>query len=193
MTLQIPPGFSLVGVPFQHSASARRSFCTFGVDQDPSLASPIAVADAVATAFYSGFTPSITQEVTLGPVEVRSNFGGGPIFAVGTTTGDCTSVTDTVSVNTAVLVSKSTLTPGRTGRGRMFVPWWAPDGNVDEVGIISTATRNSFQAIVDQLLVDLTTEGVPMVLLHNGVGSPSAVAGLTVSPLVASQRRRLGR
>lgn len=79
----------------------------------------------------------------------------------------------------------------------MFVPWGIAETSLAEDGTITSTQVTTLNTAFGNLLTQLTSNGVPMVLLHNpglsAAGSPNLVTGLRVDPLVATQRRRLGR
>lgn len=77
----------------------------------------------------------------------------------------------------------------------MFVPpFWPDEANVNDEGGIAGALVTSIGASWDYVLTQLGLAGLPMVLLHaTAPFTPTAVTNLTVSTLIATQRRRLRR
>lgn len=110
-------------------------------------------------------------------------------------TDDHTSVTP----NVAIVVNKNTGLAGRQYRGKFSMPaGYLPESEVNEAGIIDSTYVSSLQANADQTLAAMTTNAVPMYILHDAplVGStpvPTLVDSLVISDLVGTQRRRLRR
>jgi hypothetical protein len=102
-----------------------------------------------------------------------------------------------VPANVAALIHKRTARGGRRGRGRMYLPWWIQESDVDERGAISSTTIGFMNTALATWLADLAADGCPMVVLHDPgrtpAGAPDVVTSLTVDPIVGTQRRRLGR
>jgi hypothetical protein len=100
----------------------------------------------------------------------------------------------TTSQNVSALIQKGTQRPGRQGRGRMYWPT-VFEAEVDGVGAIAPALRTRLTAMLSAFTAAVTAaEGfVWPVVLHSttGQGDPDRVTSLTVSGLVATQRRRL--
>lgn len=129
--------------------------------------------------------------------------GGDPLAVVGSTTATGARSAAMQPANVALLVQKRSLTGGRRGRGRLYVPWILRDEEVNEVGVVDGTALAAFQSHADDLLADMANgttldNPAPMVILHDSSGlgpepGPSEVTSLTVDALVATQRRRLGR
>lgn len=189
----IPPGFAQVTLPFDHQASSRDALVVFGVENAGAFTQPSDLADAVWSAVNADLVPIIDANVVLGPVEVRMNVGGTELVGQGADSSLGAAVNETVPANTAVLWKKVSGIAGRKNRGRMYLPWAAAENDVTEVGVISPSTVTDFQTAADAFLGDLATADVPMVILHNSVGTPTSVTSLVVDPLVATQRKRIAR
>lgn len=100
------------------------------------------------------------------------------------------------SPQVAVLVKKASGLGGRENRGRMFCPG-APENQLEPGGGLGSTYRGQVQVTVDDLLDDLPNAPAnidQMVILHReGGGLPTIVTQLVVDPLVATQKRRVGR
>ena len=93
--------------------------------------------------------------------------------------------------NNAVLIRKVTAAGGRTGTGRMYVPAMI-ETEVDSSGLISGASQANIQAGATGMLGDMSTNDIPMYLLHDSaLIAPNLVTSLSVQTRVATQRRRL--
>ena len=188
---QVPSGFAEVLIPFRHSGLARAAACVYGIDNNTGLSSPSAIADGVIALWEANIQDLIDTEVTVGPAHVRVNNGAGVISGDGTDSFAGTLADQTVAPNTAILVQKSSSTPGRAGRGRLYLPWAATDDSTNELGVLDPAAVIVIQGAFSQLLADHGTFDAPMVILHSGAGTPAEVEELTVQGLLATQRRRM--
>jgi hypothetical protein len=192
------PGYADITVRLRHAMLSRSCALTFGVQ--PSETDPMDVAASVLAAITgaSSLEGLMDNDVTI--VGVRASLGtDGSEDIVGeiSTTLLCDGVFAAPPANCAVLIHKRSARGGRRGRGRLFVPWALSEGDVDEVGKITPARVTAMQTIANNLLSNLSTQLVPMVILHNaGIttpGAPNTVTSLVVDPLISTQRRRLGR
>jgi len=187
----IPSGYAAISVPFAHDGLARKAYITFGVDVDVSLTSANDVANAVLDSIDTTFQNAISGNVDIGPVVASFNSGGGPVTGESDTQLPGLAAINAVPSNVALLVRKGTILSGRANRGRFYIPWALEESDVDAIGIIDGTTRSDWQTLMNSFLTALTTNGVPMVVLHQGAGTPAGVSSLTVASIVATQRRRL--
>lgn len=203
MALLIPEGFAHCAIPLKHSSLAREAIVTFGVGETSGLF-PVAQADAIFGAWAETLGVEIDGAVTQGPIQVTYGTATGEGLAVvGTDTFISTSDISSEPPNVAVLFKKGTARGGRRGRGRMFVPWLGGETVVDELGNISPVFVEGLNTVAQNFLDELADEtdaDSPMYLLHStdpdqstAPGSPNLVTSLICDPLVATQRRRLGR
>jgi hypothetical protein len=111
---------------------------------------------------------------------------------------------DTVGTNAApgeppmvaVLVRKNTGQPGRSNRGRMYLPGISEDG-IDHLGMLTEVYRTGWQGVINSFhSAVLAADFVPC-LFHNVDTFPAApselptdIANFSVEPRVATQRRR---
>lgn len=192
------PGFADITVGLRHAMMSRHAALTFGCQ--PSATDPIVVANKVGLAVLgaTSLEGMMDNDVTI--TTIRASLGtDGSEDIVGEVALNqiCDGVFAAPPANVAVLIHKRTTRGGRRGRGRMFIPWAMSEGDVDEVGNISTTRLTQLQTNANAFLASLATNEVPMVILHNpgktSPGAPNAVTNLTVDRLIATQRRRLGR
>lgn len=97
-----------------------------------------------------------------------------------------------VPPNTSFLYTKRTTTPGRTGRGRMFVPFVREslvqsDGNL-EAGVVTTLDDEMAGLLG---AINIATEDGDLVIFHKLSSDPSEITSLQANTKVATQRRRL--
>lgn len=193
----IPPDGAAVTVPIRHSSVTRRSVITFGCDNLTGSNDPDAVASIIQGAIDNagGLASIVDNGCTLGPVEIRlGQVGADPLLGFASTTFLGTRSQSSVSPNVALLVKKRSALGGRMNRGRMFIPWAVREDQLDEGGIIAAADVTTAQNAMNTMLADLTAANVPMHIFHQtALVLAPAVTALIVDPLVATQRRRLGR
>lgn len=200
----LSPGFADCSARISLTGMPRPAFVTFGCD--PTATDPNQVAIDVYGAMISSgaFLASLDSNATLGPVEVRLGVDGGEPLSgssVGTSAG--LRIADSVSPNVAVLVHKRTARGGRRGRGRMYIPWYAGDSDVNEDGTLISSRLTTIQNAMITWRSAMITALVPLAVLHNtsapgtehptAPGAPDLVTSLVCDPLIATQRRRLGR
>lgn len=198
MTLEIPPGFAEVIIPISHPLQSHVATVTFGIDVSGEGGVDSGTADNVMLQWANAMDAIFDSALTMGPVHlIVGQDGGDPESIEGTTTSLGASAHASPPPNVAVLIKKVTSTGGRRGRGRMFLPWALSASDIDEGGHIAGSTVVSISSAVFDLRSTLETESLPMVLLHStGISAapaPSPITGLFCVPLVATQRRRLGR
>lgn len=196
----IPPGFAAVALEMRLAGFSRSAFITYGVENEAALTDPVAIAQAQLTALSSGggFLTQLDNSVTMASATIRlGQDGGEPLVGVatGVLTGALTS--NSPSANVALLVHKRTAVGGRRNRGRFFIPWYVSEGDVGEDGVIVGTGVTAKQNAMNSWRIALGAAAFPMVVLHSvgntAPGVPTPVSALQVDPLIATQRRRLGR
>jgi len=198
------PGIAHVIITLRHPLVRRPAAVTLAVD--PTSTNPATVASAVYIAFIaaSSLKSLIDSDVVIGPTTAYLGQDGGDDLSgvhPATTVGGAGA--SALHQGSAVLLTKVTARGGRRGKGRMYLPWAVAPGNVDETGIIGAGTVTAINAAAATFLSALNSGNVPMMVLHKesppGTAQPSVppaadlVTSLTVSSLISSQRRRLGR
>lgn len=199
-----PPGFATCSYELKHSLMTRSAFLTFGVD--PTETDPAAVASLLRAAFAaSGSLFSILDaNVTLQNTRVSLGTDGAEdIVGSDPTTVACTLTLVSTPPNCAVLAHKTTARGGRRGRGRMYLPWVVAGNNVSEAGALQAGDITRIQNGITAWRVAVGATAGPLVLLHRNSGPavqpptvpgpPNPILNMIVDPLIATQRRRLGR
>jgi hypothetical protein len=189
----IPVGFGLASIPLNLAGYSRTAFVTFGVRNDAVLADPNTAADRIESDFEDQMGPRFDSDVTIGPCHLLLNVSAGPLPGDATSTESGGSSANSPTPNVALLIRKSTLTPGRTGRGRMYLPWAVDESGLDQAGGVEGAVVTATTDAFNNLLEALDGDGLPMVLLHTGAGVPSEVISGVCEGTVATQKRRLVR
>lgn len=203
MPLVIPPGFAQCSIEIQNSGDPQPWYVTHGIDVSEMggdfLAAGVHVIESFATGWLSFLRT--TSRVTGVFLTIGSDGGNYTLYVTPTAPVVGTSTAEKLPQNCAYLVQKVTARPGRSGKGRCFLPGVAPESAVDDVGVIAPASLVSFQSACDDWLDALANatgaDKTPMVLLHNsgipGGSTPSPVIALRADSRIATQRRRLRR
>jgi hypothetical protein len=193
-----PAGFADISVQITLAGLTRPAFITFGVD--PTSTTPSVIATAVNSAITSAgsLASRFDSQVTLPQIRVSYGTDGGEdLIHIGTFSTSGSRTATCLPANCALLVHKITQRGGRRGRGRMFLPWYVDEPQVDEAGIIAAAELNAAQSALNAFLIALGAQNVPMYLLHGPgdttPGPPNEVTQLVADKLISTQRRRLGR
>lgn len=99
------------------------------------------------------------------------------------------------TVNTTLLVKKKTGLAGRTNRGRMYVPLFGFDeSGLDVYGEMTSGDLAIFQGLWDDFFALGTGAGLWIPVLLHADGSaeaPDDITSFVVSPIAATQRRRM--
>jgi hypothetical protein len=204
----IPPGYASISVELHHTLQSRSAFLTWGCRIDGGLDVALvalntytAVTEAGAGKFLSGLDSSVTVPTCTAHI---GQDGGDPLVFQASGAGVGGVALTSPPANVALLCRKRTNRGGRRGRGRIYLPWYTNQTQVDEAGKVSAGTVTATQSAMVNLLTKLTTNNVPMVVLHSPSspnnkkgpttpGAPDLVTSVSVDSLIATQRRRLGR
>ena len=189
--MTIPQGYGQITHYFSGTGCPDGAVVTYGI-QNPNAQTAALCAIEAATAWdasnmdalYATGTTMYQTRCKLGP-DATGTFSIYP-FAVGGAGGAAG------GAQVSTLFAKETLTGGRRGRGRFFLPA-VPETNVDPGGVLTSGTITTANNAGGALLSGLATAGIPMYLLHDDVTAPYEVVDLTVSRFVATQRRRQPR
>lgn len=202
MSVVIPPGYASAAIEMRADGDPGPWYITFGVDLSEAGGDYDAVLNTIAHAWENTFGENLTNQA------VTSAY----ILTIGQDAADNLIVRRDVNVrsqsdtpklpqNCALLVAKNTELGGRKNRGRFFLPGVLNEGAVNNIGVIDPGVVSAFQIQATQMKNDMllggTPDGVkcPMVILHNaGAGTtppPTPVVSLSVSSVIATQRRRL--
>lgn len=199
-----PPGYASCSYELKHTLMTRSAYITFGVD--PTGTDPAAVADLLRGQFAAtgSLFSCIDSNVVL--VGTRVSLGtdtGEDLVGASVTQVLCTRALTSLPANCATLVHKITARGGRRGRGRMYIPWAIASATVTEAGTIVSGDVTAVQNAVNAWRTAVIATVGPLVLLHRPSlpevqppttpGPPNEITSMVVDPLVATQRRRLGR
>lgn len=187
----IPVGYGLVLIEFVAAGGSDPfGLVSFGVANDNDLSAQ-AVGDGVADAWQgSGIMANLSSSVATTNIRVKLGPNDdGAFYDRGMSIGGGGAAT-MAPVNTAYLLHKSTDLGGRKGRGRMYLPG-VLEADVSSFGNITAGIVTAINVDAAALLSGLTTELVPMVLLHSDATAPTLVTGLQCDGIAATQRRRM--
>jgi hypothetical protein len=199
----IPAGYGNILIPMKHAGTPRPAAITVGAALPELTFITDTYCDAVLAEWQTAFGSQTDSHLTVGPIKVQVGESDGTSYTVeGESTYTGTSSADKLPSNCAVIVEKVTARGGRRGRGRVYMPWWINEGNVDETGNIPLASRTPIKTAWDTFAAAMTAgpgafTASPLVLLHSAgstaVPDPDPITGFVVDPIIGSQRRRLGR
>lgn len=192
----IPLDYAQANIKFTGDAAPTGAEITFGVDVSTYPGTPTLLASDIYTAWSS----SSLEELYVGSCvlsEIYVKFGPNEDGAFGSYFPDApgSGANPSVTVNSALLVSKHTPKGGRIGRGRFYLPG-VPDNQADANGTVHSGYLTSATDDFNEFLGKLEAAGTKMVVLH---GDPdidpatTAVNVLVPQPKLATQRRRLRR
>lgn len=156
-----------------------------------------AQADSLAAAFKTAALPSLSTADTLVSIDYDYNEISGVLAysSVQNAVGTGPPASGTMTQNVAALFVKRTALPGRKGRGRMFWPF-VGDADVDAVGALSPGAVTRYTTMLTAWKTAITSNTAfdsPVLFHQTSTPAPTAITSFTVSPLVATQRRRLRR
>lgn len=192
-----------------HGASSRQSEVTYAVDDSAILVrNAINEANLCQAAFVAGWQSATDIEVVIGPTIVALGDGSNvPLIGQSSTAPvNGTRNISSIPPNCNALVKKNTGFGGRKNRGRSYFPWVLDDADVNEIGVLFPTAVANIQNSADEWLDELaTTASLLMVIANRTFNQPlpphhvtaitmgKQVFQLVAEPLIASQRRRLGR
>lgn len=196
--MPVPAGFFSVSMRLSNAALVRPAAVTYGCERADAL-DPIANANLILSLFQTHVGPVLDSAVTIGPATCHLGSTSGESFAVLSTTtpGVGGAALQSPTPNVAALIRKQTDRGGRRGRGRMYLPWFANETDLDEAGVIATTRANTLTSAFTAWVAAHLSNDVPLAVLHepgiSPTGDPSMVLSMFCDRVVATQRRRLVR
>lgn len=189
MSARIPPGFWEARHKFLVPGQDGEVITSIGWDGAP----PTVEADQLTyAADVAGIMGNLSENISMTTIDFVIGQDGPddvvftvPVDFPGEASGG------TFPPNVAYLVQKRTSTPGRRGRGRMYLPG-VPEGAVGNGGDVAPATVIGLNTNLSDWLDDASGHGWTPVLFHASAPfAPSDVTSLLAQPIVATQRKRL--
>lgn len=196
-TFILPAGYVHFAIFWRNSNSPKIALVTIAAKVDTP---PFTELDA--DTFYTTFVNSVKgiydssntwpQMVTL----VGSDGEPGRFVTTGVLAGTHAGYED-LPANVAAIIQKQSGLAGRRNRGRMYFPY-LDETRVDQSGRLGASYQTDFQTAADAIYTVMTPLGsanleTPVLLHSEAPTTPTVVTSLTVSPIVATQRRRLVR
>lgn len=198
MSAILPAGYANAAWIFSSTYGTAPFVFTIGVDFTAGVEDAVATANGLFEAWNDSFQSDLSEAVTLDKVSLTIGQGGDITASVdsdlpaetGTRTGD----NDPIAL--ALLVNKKTATPGRRGRGRMFIPGVLAGSDTGLNGDLTPSAQSKHNANVNSfrggIEAALLGDGAQMVLLHSVEGvTPSPISNLTIAPKIGVLRKRL--
>lgn len=184
MPLVIPPGFASVGVVHeQENLLGSNPTWTLGWDSDD-LEVLFGIYDEWLESDYK--SNLCTEYAVVGlTIQTADGSTNGPLSKPGT------AVFDPLPPQVATLIQKRTLTVGRSGRGRCYLPGLLSDAMVTNSGAIDSSRRIALTVMMQDLIDIADLLSVSPVLFHSAASDPTPITSLVCDGTVATQRNRL--
>jgi hypothetical protein len=193
MTLVIPEGFGLATWRFSLVDDPEVMIVTCGVDTQFGVSGPQELVGKLADDFMTAFINTSIQSgyTFLGCTLYAGSAGGGTVIYEAPRTHVGTNNDNPMTQNVAFLVRKATMSPGRQGRGRMYLPpILVGEGSVAPNGMIQANLMGVLQTRIENAFV-----GGGFVILHDsaspGDHTPTPIFQFVLDRQIATQRRRL--
>lgn len=198
MPLNVPNDYAVAAFEHTITGFTRSLVCTIGIDATSAGAWTTTDSNDLFTAWAGNLDTSVSPSLTFQGVTVyfKQPLGYIPVpsssaAVVGTSSGT------SLPPNTAVMVEKNTLRPGRSGRGRLFLPGLSeafvdPNGNITS-GAMTQLTTDLAAARLAMLTIGAVDR---VVLFHDTANidpSPTNIETLTPDPRVSSIAKRFRR
>lgn len=199
MGVIVPPGHALAVWRFSLTGDPEEMITTCGCDVSGIGGAFVAAANALATAWLTQFPAStFDQDWTFKGVRLYVGQDDGSTLPFDSTTVTRTGTGNfaTPVQNTAMLVQKRTLVPGRKGRGRMFWPCFNIDGaNYSPAGVLTAGTLTAIGTKFNDMFVAINASPDlgPLELFHSDATPPTPLVAWVLQGTLATQRQRLRR
>lgn len=193
-----------------HSGMVRESLVTYALEDPTDIHGAQAWADFLQDAFADAHKSQTDSQATIMRTSVLKGDGSStPEVGISTAAGTAgTASASTLPPNCACLVKKVTGVGGRINRGRLYMPWYLTEADVDETGLIDPTAVSSRQTAMNDWKTAVEAEGPSDMIIANRVydlpwTDPARVVtevnigasliALTVENMLATQRRRMPR
>jgi hypothetical protein len=213
MALNPPPtietNLALITQSLLRSDMSRAAQLTFAFHTSGTPGVPLAlfVVNAFQTAFNARIAPAIDSNVTIEQPFVRLGDGSAtPYEELATGASIVGGNAGTYAPpNVACLCKKVTGSGGKKNRGRTYIPFILPVTAVSENGTVDPGTATALNTRLANFMSDMVASTSPMVIANKTYNQPlpphyvtaitygPTVSSWSVEPLIATQRRRLGR
>lgn len=189
MSDRIPDGFTELQYSWAAPGQKGEILTSYGINE--SVSATDAIADDL-TAAFGNLSFGCSSSVTVTSCTFVQGQSSGDDLSTGLALSQEGGQDETMfPVNCATLLQKRTLTGGRRGRGRMYLPG-VPEGKVTNDGNYDPAEVLLWAGRINDFVDATNTAGVEIVLLHQTAPfSPSIVTSWGIVSLIANQRGRL--
>lgn len=199
MSLVIPPGYGVAAFTLTGQPGTQPYVTTMGLDLREYGGDFTEAADDAFVTYAGVVLPGTSNNLVLDRVTLSIGAdgpGGSVDSSVAPVPGGASGQFPPTACS--VIARKVTNVLGRRGRGRMFLPGVAQEGQIDQDGTLVNSARASLntmlQAFLAELQVGATGTPMPPVLLHSGSLNPippTPITGLVVSDTVGWIRGRI--
>lgn len=191
----IPTGFAQVNFRFTGPGAPTGAEVTCGLNRSGYAGTPSDAATDLYTVWNNSWRQIQTNQVVLSEVLVK--FGPNATGPSGTASGSSAGVLTVQGTSPAVslLVQKTTLSGGRAGRGRCFMPGCS-EPDTSSGGAVDSAYLSAAQGYWDDFHDQLVALDLLPALLHGAdspILTPTQIEAFVVQAVVATQRRRQRR
>lgn len=199
MSLVIPPGFGVAAFVLTGAQGTQPYVTTMGLDLTEYGGDFAGAANDAFLTYAGKVMPGTSNQLTLDRVTLSVGVdgpGGSVDSSLPPVAGGASGQFPPTACS--VIARKVTNVLGRRGRGRMFLPGVAQEGQIDQDGTLTASTRASLNTMLADFLgtLQVGTVGIPQppVLLHSASLNPippTPLTGLVVSDLVGWIRGRI--
>jgi hypothetical protein len=195
MPLTVQDGYANLHLQFNIPGDPEPMSTALGIqfDGSPSGGEKGVISINALDAAHAALAGCVSSDYTLGPGFVDIGVTAGPNFTVeGDTVIDGASGADALPQNCSYLAKKVTLTGGRHGRGRMYIPG-VPRSGVTDLGTLDSTLQGDFDDALTAMITNvLAVDGVQgLILFHENSDDPSDIYNILGEHVIATQRRRL--
>jgi len=189
--MTIPEGYGQATFEFTGAVLPTGAATTVGFE-NVADASASAIAFTMGALFEGTLLEGLVDDVTLVNTHIKLGPDDtGPTADQPSSTAG-SGIDPPASPQVSYLVRKVTALGGRANRGRMYLPGVSEDA-VQGDGDVDPAALADQQDRADAFFDGADTAGHPLVVLHDGAGTPTPITSLAFDSRVATQRRRLRR
>ena len=198
MGVIVPEGEYQMSMIWTNALTSKEFTSTLGLANALSTHTPNEVADIL----YSALTTSDGPAAMCASLMMSAGwfFQGvsgfqatedGPLLGAHLETLNGAGSDNDIPVNCAVLCTKQTASGGRKNRGRFFLPPFTTGLETDTNGQILSNVAPFIEGFLNELGGVLLDDDLVQVIHHSDGSAGTLITGYSVSPLLATQRKRM--